>query len=187
MIDDERILTHPQSTVEIKECIKDLKVLGRREINLIVGWRRHLAASIFRKAPPVIEPTVEKEKIEKTAEEEEDEEEDGVDKDIEEQLLKLNEQQRKEAKRFVAVDIDEFDWMNPRSRKRKHIMKEKRKLRDRLALKMILPGDIHDHETLEGGKNDQGLFDLEKIKTKKVCPSIGGDQFIRTPSPFSNY
>ena len=47
-------------------------------------------------------------------------------------------------------------------------MKEKRKLRDRLALKMILPGDIHDHETLEGGKNDQGLFDLEKIKTRKV-------------------
>jgi hypothetical protein len=48
-------------------------------------------------------------------------------------------------------------------------MKEKRKLRDRLALKMILPGDIHDHETAEGGKNDQGLFDLEKIRTKKVC------------------
>jgi hypothetical protein len=55
------------------------------------------------------------------------------------------------------------------SRKRKHIMKEKRKIRDRLALKMILPGDVHDHETAEGGKNDQGLFDLEKIKTKKVC------------------
>jgi hypothetical protein len=48
-------------------------------------------------------------------------------------------------------------------------MKEKRKIRDRLALKMILPGDVHDHETAEGGKNDQGLFDLEKIKTKKVC------------------
>ena len=48
-------------------------------------------------------------------------------------------------------------------------MKEKRKIRDRLALKMILPGDVHDHETTEGGKNDQGLFDLEKIKTKKVC------------------
>ena len=46
-------------------------------------------------------------------------------------------------------------------------MKEKRKLRDRLALKMILPGDVHDHETT-GGRNDQGLFDLEKIKTKKV-------------------
>ena len=64
-------------------------------------------------------------------------------------------------------------------------MKEKRKLRDRLALKMILPGDVHDHETIEGGKNDQGLFDLEKIRTKKqlmeisaALPDInlGGDQ-----------
>jgi hypothetical protein len=51
-------------------------------------------------------------------------------------------------------------------------MKEKRKLRDRLALKMIIPGDIHDHETTEGGKNDQGLFDLEKIRTKKQLMEI---------------
>ena len=51
-------------------------------------------------------------------------------------------------------------------------MKEKRKIRDRVALKMILPGDIHDHETNEGGKNDQGLFDLEKIKTRKVRLSL---------------
>ena len=51
-------------------------------------------------------------------------------------------------------------------------MKEKRKLRDRLALKMILPGDIHDHETNEGGRNDQGLFNLEKIRTKKQLMEI---------------
>jgi hypothetical protein len=51
-------------------------------------------------------------------------------------------------------------------------MKEKRKIRDRLALKMILPGDVHDHETTEGGKNDQGLFDLEKIRTKKQLMEI---------------
>jgi len=52
-------------------------------------------------------------------------------------------------------------------------MKEKRKLRDRLALKMILPGDVHDHETIAGGgQNDQGLFDLEKIKTKKQLLEI---------------
>jgi hypothetical protein len=51
-------------------------------------------------------------------------------------------------------------------------MKEKRKIRDRLALKMILPGDVHDHETNEGGRNDQGLFDLEKIRTKKQLMEI---------------
>ncbi|CAF2672416.1 unnamed protein product [Rotaria sp. Silwood2] len=158
VIDDERILQHPQTTSEIKECIKDIKVLGRREITLILGWRRHLAASLFKKILPTIEQqsdeTKKEEKIDKDQDDENDEDDD-IDKDIEEQLLKLNEQQRKDAKR-----------------KRKHIMKEKRKLRDRLALKMILPGDIHDHETAEGGKNDQGLFDLEKIKTKKQLLEI---------------
>ena len=64
-------------------------------------------------------------------------------------------------------------------------MKEKRKIRDRLALKMILPGDIHDHETLEGGKNDQGLFDLEKIKTRKVRLSLSSI-ILHSFSLFSN-
>ena len=58
-------------------------------------------------------------------------------------------------------------------------MKEKRKLRDRLALKMVWPGDIHDHETADGGKNDQGLFDLEKIKTKKVRSFVRRDVAAR--------
>ena len=68
-------------------------------------------------------------------------------------------------------------------------MKEKRKLRDRLALKMVLPGDIHDHETADGGKNDQGLFDLEKIKTKKVTEFFFnhvGTLTFAIPSAFSN-
>ncbi|UJR20609.1 hypothetical protein I4U23_023734 [Adineta vaga] len=155
VIDDDRLLQHPKTTEEIKECIKDIKVLGRREITLILAWRRHMHASFYKKALPQVEvPTTEKKPV-KEGEEIENDEKDEEDDDIEEQLLKLNEQQRKEAKR-----------------KRKHVMKEKRKLRDRLALKMILPGDIHDHETTEGGKNDQGLFDLEKIKTKKQLLEI---------------
>lgn len=34
-IDDPQILEHPRTTPEIKECIKDIKVLGRREITLV--------------------------------------------------------------------------------------------------------------------------------------------------------
>ncbi|CAF0795514.1 unnamed protein product [Adineta ricciae] len=152
VIDDDRLLQHPKTTDEIKECIKDIKVLGRREITSILAWRRHMFASFYKKAPLRTEATSEEKKVEEETENGEKDEEDA---DIEEQLLKLNEQQRKEAKR-----------------KRKHVMKEKRKLRDRLALKMVLPGDVHDHETAEGGKNDQGLFDLEKIRTKKQLLEI---------------
>jgi hypothetical protein len=62
---------------------------------LILAWRRHLAALLYKKTIPAVEPSTEENKIEESIEED-----DEIDKDIEEQLLKLNEQQRKEAKRL---------------------------------------------------------------------------------------
>lgn len=56
-------------------------------------------ASFYKKAPLRTEATTSEEK--KVEEETEDGDKDEEDADIEEQLLKLNEQQRKEAKRFV--------------------------------------------------------------------------------------
>ena len=118
MIDDDRLLQHPKTTDEVKECIKDIKVLGRREITLvqksldsivlwsnvlfrsILAWRRHMFASFYKKAPLRTEATNEEKKVEEEAENDEKDEEDD---DIEEQLLKLNEQQRKEAKRFALT------------------------------------------------------------------------------------
>ncbi len=32
VLDDVQILNHPSTTVEIKECIKDIKLLGKNEI-----------------------------------------------------------------------------------------------------------------------------------------------------------
>ena len=32
VLDDERIASHPATTVEIKECLKDIKLLGKNEI-----------------------------------------------------------------------------------------------------------------------------------------------------------
>lgn len=49
-------------------------------------------------------------------------------------------------------------------RKRRKLLKEKRKLRDKLALKMENPNDTHDFD-LQG---DKSLFSLNKIKTKQV-------------------
>ena len=71
---------------------------------MILAWRRHIAASLFKKILPIIDPPTENpEKVEQPTldGEEDDDGEDDVDKDIEEQLLHLNEQQRKEAKRFA--------------------------------------------------------------------------------------
>jgi len=79
-----------------------IKYLKKNEIfsSLILAWRRRLAASLFKKVLPSIEPPTEEIKTEEKIEEEEDDDDDDVDKDIDEQVLKLNEQQRKEAKRL---------------------------------------------------------------------------------------
>ena len=47
-------------------------------------------------------------------------------------------------------------------RKKKKVMKEKRKLRDKMALNMIIPGD-----TMEV-TDDMELFNIKKIKKKHV-------------------
>jgi hypothetical protein len=70
---------------------------------LILAWRRHIAASFFKKILPAIEQPTDETKTEEPLEKVDGDEDeiDDIDKDIEEQLLKLNEQQRKEAKRFL--------------------------------------------------------------------------------------
>lgn len=152
-----------------------LSVVFLTECRSLLSWRRHLAASLFKAEKKVALVPESDGKIDENAiEKKDDPEEEDLDQDIEEQLLLLNEQQRKEAKRFSSLrkfleaKIKLFFIWFRLKRKRKHVMKEKRKLRDRLALKMVLPGDVHDIETAEGGRNDQGLFNLEKIKTRKV-------------------
>lgn len=42
IFDAEEIKNHRLTTDEIKECAKDIKVLGRREIRLILTWHKNV-------------------------------------------------------------------------------------------------------------------------------------------------
>ncbi|XP_065332411.1 pre-rRNA 2'-O-ribose RNA methyltransferase FTSJ3 [Cloeon dipterum] len=137
-LDDKRIANHPRTTPEIKECLKDIKVLGRKDLRLLMAWCAAMKQSIAPPAP----------KEDETAKEAEEESEDE-DEQIDKHLKELKESERKELKR-----------------KKKTVLKERRKLQQKLDLKMVFKGD-------DGPKmDDDEMFELKTIKSNKVLNKI---------------
>lgn len=48
--EDKEIGTNPNTTEEIKECCRDIKVLGKRELRLIMNWRKKIRAAAEKAA-----------------------------------------------------------------------------------------------------------------------------------------
>lgn len=143
VIDDEQVLAHPLTTQEIKECCKDVKVLGRGDIKNLLTWRKKLKAWLEEAS---------KEKQEK-ADEEADVEEVEDEDDEEVQLLK-------HAEEVSAEHAKEL------KKKKKKVLEQRKKLRDRMNLQMVLKDDQAIIE------EDLDLFKLKAIKNKKQLSNV---------------
>ncbi|KYN16784.1 PREDICTED: pre-rRNA processing protein FTSJ3 [Trachymyrmex cornetzi] len=140
VIDDEIIDKHEKTTKEIRECCKDIKVLGRKDLKLLFSWQKALKKT---QTETNGEKNVIKDEITATpATISLEEQEDLEDEAIQKQIAELREAETKELKR-----------------KKKKANKDRQKLNERLNLKMI-------HKSDEGPKLERDdLFNLNQIQT----------------------
>lgn len=144
-IDDARIEKHIETNDEIKECFKDIKVLGRKDLKDIIKWWKRLKEEFFP-APPV-EPEPSSDKPEPVTEEDKEE-------------VELEEMEK-----FIS-DL-KMEEQRDEKRKKKRANKERSKLDQKLALKMVIKGDSGPQET-----QDEQIFNLREIKNKKVLEKL---------------
>lgn len=165
IFDNPELESHPITSAEIKECCSDIKVLGRKELRLLLSWRSKLRRFLAKKLRQEAEQmdqgmnlssdddesdTDEKESKKKAAEKKD--EENAADDEEEEMEKKLAE-----------MKAEEFADLK---RKKKKLLKEKRKQRERVELKMDLPGvSIAD-------ANDTSMFSLVGIKKAEGLSAV---------------
>uniref|UniRef100_A0A915CUV4 rRNA methyltransferase n=1 Tax=Ditylenchus dipsaci TaxID=166011 RepID=A0A915CUV4_9BILA len=135
-LDSELYDKSPHTTMEIRECIKDIKVCGPAELRNILMWRKKILADVKKDAKLIAgeDPEEGKREIEETPEEKE--------------IREINEliQNAKAAEKSKL------------RKKKKKLMKEKAKLEERKKLQMVHEGD---EPTLS---EDVELFSLSNIR-----------------------
>lgn len=136
VFDDDTILNHVRTTPEIRECCKDIKVLGRKDMRLLLNWWKHLRAEMYPPKEKITIAEAEPPKVELTKEE-------------------IDEMECEELEKHIA-EIEMEDAKDVK-RKRKKIQKERQKLNEKLNLKMIIKGDAGPQE------EDNEVFSLTQI------------------------
>lgn len=147
VIDDEIIDKHEKTTKEVRECCKDIKVLGRKDLKLLLNWWKALKKT--ETETNEVKDTIQDEVTATPASIDLEEEEDLEDMAIQKQIAELREAEARELKR-----------------RKKKANKERQKLNERLNLKMI-------HKSDEGPKLEgDDLFKLNQIQTYQQLEQI---------------
>ncbi|XP_061594346.1 pre-rRNA 2'-O-ribose RNA methyltransferase FTSJ3 [Cololabis saira] len=166
--DNPELESHYTTSNEIKECCRDIKVLGRKELRLLLNWRRQLRRYLAKKLKQ--EAKQPDQGISLSSDEEGSNSEDESDKkkkkkevEKEEEVQGDDDDEEEMEKKLAELKVEEVADLK---RKKRKLLKERRKQRERVELKMDLPGVSIASTT------DSSLFSLSSIKKSKVMADI---------------
>ncbi|KAL1140278.1 hypothetical protein AAG570_000210 [Ranatra chinensis] len=143
--DDPVLLSQPETTPEIIECCKDIKVLGRKDLKNLLAWAKVMLNRLYPEGDEDEKDVIKEEPSKELPEDEQELE------DIETQVGLLEKEESKDLKR-----------------KKKRANKERAKLQEKLNLKMI-----HKHDDGPIEEDDQEpLFNLDQITTLKELEDV---------------
>ncbi|CAO2645772.1 pre-rRNA 2'-O-ribose RNA methyltransferase FTSJ3 [Lemmus lemmus] len=154
-IDDEEMAQHPATTEDIRACCQDIKVLGRKELRSLLNWRTRLRRYVAKKLKEQAKAL----DISLSSGEEEEE-----DEPIAETKQASEEEEEEQLNRTLAeMKAQEVAELK---RKKKKLLREQRKQRERVELKMDLPGvSIAD-------EGETGMFSLRTIRGQQLLEEV---------------
>ncbi|XP_007527729.1 pre-rRNA 2'-O-ribose RNA methyltransferase FTSJ3 [Erinaceus europaeus] len=155
-IDDEELAQHPATTEDIRACCQDIKVLGRKELRSLLNWRTKLRRYVTRKLKEQAKAL----DISLSSGEEEEGEEEETAAEATSKEEEEEEQLNQTLAEMKAQEVAEL------KRKKKKLLREQRKQRERVELKMDLPGvSIAD-------EGETGMFSLSAIRGQKLLEKV---------------
>ncbi|KAJ7313619.1 hypothetical protein JRQ81_005165 [Phrynocephalus forsythii] len=177
VLDSEELECHTATTDEVRHCCRDIRVLGRKELRVLLNWRTKLRRFLVKKLKEQAKDI----DINLSSGEEGEGEEETQPKqsDPAAQGGKENEEKEEEELELKLTELKAQEMAELKRKKRK-ILRERRRQRERVELKMDLPGvSVADD-------GDTGMFSLRAIGKSQLLHKVAegdmaaADTFVAT-------